>query len=118
MCLHIFIFSHCLPFLSIKLADFIVPEANLMPLLTFERVHFAKFHYIIVFSVKYWTGHQYFIHKKELYCALASIKKINTRLAFVYYPNGNEMDQMVRNDIACYCIPIVRIAFRYAHISF
>ena len=28
------------------------------------------------------------------------------------------MDQMVRNDIACNCIPIVRIAFRYAHISF
>ena len=26
------------------------------------------------------------------------------------------MDQMVRNDIACNCIPIVRIAFRYAHI--
>ena len=42
---------------------------------------------------------------------LASKKKINTRLAFVYYPNGNEMDQMVRNDIACNSIPIVRIAF-------
>ena len=28
------------------------------------------------------------------------------------------MDQMVRNDIACNCIPIVRIAFRYALISF
>ena len=28
------------------------------------------------------------------------------------------MDQMVRNDIACNCIPIVRIAFQYAHISF
>ena len=28
------------------------------------------------------------------------------------------MDQMVRNDIACNCIQIVRIAFRYAHISF
>ena len=28
------------------------------------------------------------------------------------------MDQMVRNDIACICVPIVRIAFRYAHISF
>ena len=37
--------------------------------------------------------------------------KINTRLAFGYYPNGNEMDQMVRNDIACICIPIDRIAF-------
>ena len=38
--------------------------------------------------------------KKELHCALASKNKINTRLAFVYYSNGNEMDQMVRNDIA------------------
>ena len=28
------------------------------------------------------------------------------------------MDQMVHNDIACNCIPSVRIAFRYAHISF
>ena len=28
------------------------------------------------------------------------------------------MDQMVRNVIACNCIPIIRIAFRYAHISF
>ena len=28
------------------------------------------------------------------------------------------MDRMVRNDIACNCIPFVRIAFRYAHISF
>ena len=25
--------------------DFIVPEANLIPLLTFECVHFAKFHF-------------------------------------------------------------------------
>ena len=28
-------------------------------------------------------------------------KKINTQLAFVYNPNGNKMDQMVRNDIVC-----------------
>ena len=49
---------------------------------------------------------------------LTGKKKINTRLEFVYYQNGKEMDQMVRNDIACNCIPIVRIAFRYAHISF
>ena len=44
------------------------------------------------------------------------VKKNNTRLAFVYYTNGNEMDQMVRNDIACNCIPIYEIAFRYAYI--
>ena len=41
----IFIHSHRLPFKNIKLADFIVPEAILIPLLTFERVHFAKFHF-------------------------------------------------------------------------
>ena len=40
------------------------------------------------------------------------VKKINTQLAFVYYTNGNEMDQMVRNDIACNCILIDGIAFR------
>ena len=68
------------------------------------------------FSAKYWTGHRYFIYKLELYCVLASKNKINTQLAFVVNPNGNGMDQMVRNDIACNCIPIVRIAFRYAHI--
>ena len=28
-----------------------------------------------MFSAKYWTGHQYFIHKLDLYCALASKKK-------------------------------------------
>ena len=39
------------------------------------------------------------------------VKKINTRLAFVYYTNGNEMDQMVRNDMACNCILIEGIAF-------
>ena len=44
MCLHIYS-PHCLPFLSIKLANFIVHEANLTPLLTFKRVHFAKFHF-------------------------------------------------------------------------
>ena len=65
--------------------------------------------------MKNWTGTDILFNKLELYCALAS-KKINTRLAFVYYPNGNEMDQMVRNDIACNCILIIRIAFQYAYI--
>ena len=53
-------------FLSIRLADFIVPEANLIALLTLvARIHFAKkFH----FPLKY-------IHKLELYYALASKKK-------------------------------------------
>ena len=29
----------------------------------------------------------------------------------MYYPNGKEIDQMVRNDITCNCIPLERIAF-------
>ena len=69
-----------------------------------------------VFPLKYLTGGDILFIKLELYCALASKKKINAGLAFVYYTNGNEMDQMVRNDIACNCIPIDGIAFRYSHI--
>ena len=98
--------------------DFVVPEANLIPLLTFERVHFAKFHFHhSVFPGNTGLGTDILFAKKS-YIARSLVKKINTRLAFVYYPNENEMDQMVRNDIVCKCIPIVRIAFRYAHISF
>ena len=48
-------------------------------------------------------------------CALAG-NKINTWLAFVHYWNGNKMDQIVRNDIACNCIPNDGIAFPYAQI--
>ena len=88
-----------------------------MKQLTFERVHFAKLHFHhSVFPRNTGLGTEILFIKLELYCALASKEKINTGLAFVYYPNGNKMDQMVRNDIACKCIPIVRIAFRYAHI--
>ena len=40
-------------FLSIKLADFIVPEANLIALLALvARIHFAKVH----FPLKYLSG--------------------------------------------------------------
>ena len=88
-----------------------VPEANLIALLTLV----AGIHFAVSFSAKILDWCRYLFIKLELYCALAS-KKINTRLAFVYYTNGNEMDQMVRNDIACNCIPIDGIAFRYAHI--
>ena len=49
---------------------------------------------------------------------MRSLVKIKSIPVFVNKPNGKEMDQMVRNDIACNCIQIVRIAFRYAHISF
>ena len=116
MCLHIYSFPSS-AFLKIQTSGFYY-TSSIIPLLTFERAHFAVSLSSKCFSAKYWTGHRYFIHiKLELYCALAS-KKINTRLAFVHYRNGNEMDQTVRNDIACNCKPIVRIAFRYAHISF
>ena len=91
--------------------DFSVPEANFIPLLTFERVHFANFHFHhSVFRRNTGLGTDILFIKLELYC-VASKKKINARLAFVYYPNGNEMNQMVRNDIAYNCIRIVRIAF-------
>ena len=116
MCLHIYSLPSpaCL---NIKLADFIVPEANLIPLLSFEHVDFTKFHFRhCVFLPNTGLGTDILFTKKSyIACSLVK-KKINIRLAFVYYPNGNEKDQMVRNDIACNCIPIVRIAFRYAHI--
>ena len=75
ICLHIYSLPSS-AFLKYQTSGFfIVPEANLVPLLTFERVHFASFTFIIVFSAKYWTGHRFFIHKLELYCALTSKKK-------------------------------------------
>ena len=78
----------------------------------------AKFHFHhTVFLRNTGLGTDVLFIKLELYC-VANKKKINARLAFVYYPNENEMHQMVCNDIACICIPIVRIAFWYAHISF
>ena len=97
--------------------DFIVPEAKL----TFEHDYFAKFHFhhfhFVFPRTKYLTGHRYF-HKSGVYCALTSkkIKSITDRHLFKL--NENEIDQMVRNDIACNCIPIISIAFWYAHISF
>ena len=77
-------------------------------------IHFAKLHFHIVFR-EYLTGYLYFYHKTGIILTSASKKKINNRLAFVYYPNGNKMDHMighmVRNYITCYCIPTVRIAW-------
>ena len=80
-CACIFIHSHCLPFLSMKLADFIVPIANLIPLLTFQRVHFAKFHFHhIVFPRNTGLDTDILFTKKELFCLLASKKN--------QYPTG------------------------------
>ena len=54
-------------FLSIKLADFYIPKANLIALLTLvAHIHFAKF------SAKILDWRRYFI---QIYCALASKKK-------------------------------------------
>ena len=71
-CARICIHSHRLPFQSIKLADFIVPEANLIPLLTFERVHFAKFHFHhSVFLRNTWLGTDIlFINWSYIACSL------------------------------------------------
>ena len=44
MCLHIYSLPSS-DFLKYQIGDFIVPEANFIPLLTFERVHFAKLHF-------------------------------------------------------------------------
>ena len=68
MCLHI---NSSSAFLSIKLADFIVRGANLIPLMTLvARIHFAKF-----FRLKYLTGGDISFITLKLYCALASRKK-------------------------------------------
>ena len=74
MCLHIYSLPSS-AFLKIQTSGFIVPEANVIPLLTFERVHFAVSLSSKCFSAKYWAGHRYFIHKLELYCVLAGKKK-------------------------------------------
>ena len=61
---------------------------------------FAKFHFrlsVLLRKILDWAP---IFHKTGVYCALPSKNKINTRLAFVYKPNGKEMDQMVSNDIA------------------
>ena len=53
MCLHIYSLPSS-AFLKYQTSGFYLPEANLIPLLTFERVHFAKFHFHhSVFSAKY-----------------------------------------------------------------
>ena len=118
MCLHIY----SLPasaFLKYQTSSFYCTWSKSHPLVDIRACTLCKVSLSTeCFSAKYLTVHRYFIQKLELYCALAGKNKINTRLAFVYYPNGNEMDQMGHNDIACNCIPIVRIAFQYAHISF
>ena len=76
-CACIFIHSHCLPFLSIKLADFIVPEANLIPLLTFERVYFAKFHFHLSgFPRNTGLGTDIFIKLEYIARSLVKIKSI------------------------------------------
>ena len=59
------------PIVCLSKADFNVPEANLISLLTFERVHFAKFH----FHHSVFPQNTGLIHKPGLYCAFASKKK-------------------------------------------
>ena len=74
--------------------------------MTIECVHFAKFHFHHIFPRNTGLGTDILsINWSDIARSLVK-KKINTRLAFVYR-NGNKMDQMVRNDIAGNCIPIV-----------
>ena len=64
MCLHIYSLPSS-AFLKYQTRGFIVPEANLIPLLTFERMILCKVSLSSsCFSAKYWTGHRYF-HKLE-----------------------------------------------------
>ena len=119
MCLHI----KSLPlsaFLKYQTSGCYLPEANLIPLLTFERVHFAKFHFHhSVFPRNTGLGTD-ILFINWSYIARSLLKKNNnTRLAFVYYQNGMKWPyQIVRYDIACNCIQIIKIAIRYAHVSF
>ena len=113
MCLHIYSLPS-FAFLKYQTSGFYCTWSKSHPLLTFKHVHFAKFHFHhSVFPQNTGLGIDILFTKKS-YIARSLIKYINTRLAFVYYPNGNEMDQVVRNDIPCNFIPRVRIAFRYA----
>ena len=76
-CACIFIHSHRLPFLSIKLADFIVPEANLIPFLKFEFVYFAKFHFhLSVLPRNTGLGIDIFIKLEYIARSLVKIKSI------------------------------------------
>ena len=97
------------PFLEHQTSRFYhTSEANLVPLLIFIAwTHIASFTSMFLRLILDWSSvfYSYCVH---------TCKKINTRLAFMYYPNGKETDQMVRNDIACNCIPLERIAFWYA----
>ena len=63
--------------MSIKLTDFIVPEANLIPLLTFKRVHVAKFHvHHSVFLRNAGLDTVILFIKLELYCVARKKKSI------------------------------------------
>ena len=70
--MYLHINSQHLPFRVSNKQIFIVPEANLIALLTLVAcIHFAKFH----FPLKYLTGAEILFIKSELYCMLASKKK-------------------------------------------
>ena len=72
MCLHIY----SLPSSAFLKYQTIVPEANLIPLLTFECVQFAKFHFHrSVFPRNTRLSTDILFIKLELYWALASKKK-------------------------------------------
>ena len=111
MCLHIYSLPSS-AFLKYQTSGLYCTWSKSHPLLTFEHVLFAKFHFHhSVFPWNTWLGTDILL-KNWSYIARSLVKKKSIPDWHLFItPNGKEMDQMVRNDIECNCIPIVSIAF-------
>ena len=89
MCLHIYSLPSS-AFLKYQTSGFYLPEANLIPLLTFEHVHFVKFHFHhIVFPRNTGLGTDILLTKKS-YIARSLVKKNQ-------YPTGILLPKWKRN---------------------
>ena len=74
MCLHIYSLPSS-AFLKYHTSRFYCTWSKSHPLVDIRACTLCKVSLSsLCFSAKYWTGHRYFIHKLELYCALASKK--------------------------------------------
>ena len=75
MCLHIYSLPSS-AFLRYQTSRFYCTWSKFHPLVDIRACTLCKVSLSsLCFSAKYWTGHQYFIHKLEWYCALTSKKK-------------------------------------------
>ena len=75
MCLHIYSFPSS-AFLKYQTSGIYCTWSKSHPLVDIRACILCKVSLSsLCFSAKYWTGHQYFIHKLEFFCALASKKK-------------------------------------------